>query len=197
MRLDYLVSEQTLEEKGKRYQEQKIRIGRAAAELVEDGDTLILDAGTTVLQLARHLQGKRNLTVLTSSIAVASEIIRIPDAELIMLGGVARASSAAVVGHYAEQMVRDHSFHKFFLAVDGFDIERGLTTTHTLEAHLNRIMIKSAMNTIAVLDSSKFGRRGLCTICGVESVDTVVTDDQIPDNIHRQLRSQGIEVVIT
>ena len=196
MRLDYLVAEQTLEEKGQKYQEQKARIGRAAAELVEDGDTLILDAGTTVLQVARHLRGKRNLTVLTSSITVAAEMMRIPDADLIMLGGLVRASSAAVVGHYAEQMVRDHSFRKLFLAVDGFDVERGLTTTHTMEAHLNRIMIESAMQTVAVLDSSKFGRRGLCSICGVESVDVVVTDDQIPDNFRRQLEERDVHVVI-
>jgi DeoR family transcriptional regulator of aga operon len=196
MRLDYLVSEQTLEEKGQRYQEQKERIGKAAAALVEDGDTIILDAGTTVLQLARNLRGKRNLTILTSSITVANEVMRIPDAEIIMLGGLVRPSSAAVVGHYAEQIVRDHSFRKLFLAVDGFDVERGLTTTHTLEAHLNRIMIESAMQTIAVFDSSKFGRRGLCSICGVGSVDTIVTDDQIPENVRRWLEDKDVSVVI-
>ncbi|HEX7071063.1 MAG TPA: transcriptional repressor AgaR [Rhodothermales bacterium] len=194
MRLDYLVSEQSLEEKGQRYQEQKALIGRAAAALVEDGDSLILDAGTTVLQVARHLRGKRNLTILTSSITVASEVMRIPDAELIMLGGLVRSNSAAVVGHYAEQMVGDHSFRKLFLAVDGFDVDRGLTTTHTMEAHLNRIMIEAAMQTIAVFDSSKFGRRGLCTICGIESIDTIVTDS-VPDNIRRRLEDSGLTVV--
>lgn len=196
MRLDYLVSEQTLEEKGQKYQEQKARIGRAAAALVEDGDTLILDAGTTILQVARHLRGKRNLTILTSSITVAAEVMRIPDAEMIMLGGLVRSASAAVVGHYAEQIVRDHSFRKLFLAVDGFDLERGLSTTQTLEAHLNRIMIESAMQTIAVFDSSKIGRRGLCTICGVESVDSIVTDDQIPDNVRRRLEEMDVNVVV-
>lgn len=194
MRMDYLVNEQTLEEKGQKYQEQKARIGRAAAALVEDGDSLILDAGTTVLQVARHLRGKRNLTIMTSSIAVASEVMRIPDAELIMLGGLVRPSSAAVVGHYAEQMTRDHSFRKLFLAVDGFDVERGLTTTHTMEAHLNRIMIESAMQTIAVFDSSKFGRRGLCSICGVDAISTIVTDS-IPDNIRRRLEDVDVGVV--
>lgn len=194
MRVDYLVNEQSLEEKGQKYQEQKARIGRAAAALVKDGDSLILDAGTTVLQVARHLRGKRQLTVLTSSITIAAEVMRIPDAELIMLGGIVRPNSAAVVGHYAEQMVRDHSFHKLFLAVDGFDVERGLTTTHTMEAHLNQIMIESAMQTIAVFDSSKFGRRGLCSICGVESVDTIVTD-AVPDNVRRRLEERGVTVI--
>ena len=196
MRLDYLVNDQTLEEKGQKYKEQKARIGQAAAALVEDGDTLILDAGTTVLQVARHLQHKRNLTILTSSVTVAAEVMRISDAELIMLGGIVRPSSAAVVGHYAEEMVRDHSFRKLFLAVDGFDIERGLTTTHTMEAHLNRKMIESAMQTIAVFDSSKFGRRGLCSICGVESVDTIVTDDQIPENVRKFLDEKGVNVIV-
>ncbi len=194
MRLDYLVNDQPLEEKGLRYQEQKARIGKAAAELVNDGDSLILDAGTTVLQVARHLRGKKNLTILTSSISVAAEVLRLPDTELIMLGGNVRPNSAAVVGHYAEKMVRDHSFRRLFLAVDGFDVEFGLTTTHTMEAHLNRIMIDSAMQTIAVFDSSKFGRRGLCSICGIESVDTIVTDS-VPENVRRRLDERGVVVV--
>lgn len=196
MRVDYLVGEQTLEEKGQRYREQKERIGRAAAALVEDGDSIILDAGTTVLQVARNLRGKRNLTVLTASVDIAVEVMRHTEAELLMLGGLVRRSSGSVVGHYAEQMLRDYSFRKFFLGVDGFDVERGLTTTNTMEAHLNLVMIESSMQTIAVLDSSKFGRRGLCSICGVEQIETVVTDDEIPDNVRRRLEDKNVEVII-
>lgn len=195
MRLDFVVNEQSLEEKGQKYQEQKARIGRAAAALVKDGDSLILDAGTTVLQVVRHLRGKRRLTILTSSIMIASEVLRVLDAQLIMLGGPVRSNSAAVVGNYAEQMVRDHSFQKLFLAADGFDVERGLTTTDSLEAHLNRVMIASAMQTIAVFDSSKFGHRGLCTICGVESIDTIVTD-AMSENVRRRLQERGVTVVM-
>jgi DeoR family transcriptional regulator of aga operon len=194
MRLDYLVNEQSLDEKSQKYQEQKVRIGRAAAALVKDGDSLILDAGTTVLQVVRHLRGKRRLTILTSSIMIATEVLRIPDAQLIMLGGPVRPNSAAVVGNYAEQMVRDHSFHKLFLAANGFDVERGLTTTDTLEAHLNRLMIASAMQTIAVFDSSKFGHQGLCTICGVESINTIVTDS-VSENVRRRLEERGVAIV--
>ncbi len=196
MRTDYLVQDQTLEEKGQKYQAEKERIGKAASELIADGDSLILDAGTTVLQVARFLRGKRGLTVMTSSVTIAAEILRLPSIELIMLGGIVRSTSAAVVGHYAEDMVRDHAFRKFVMGVDGFDIERGLTTTHTLEAHLNRVMIEAAMETVAVLDSSKFGRRGLCSICPTDRVDVVVTDRNAPESVVRQLQEREIKVIL-
>lgn len=87
---------------------------------------------------------------------------------LLVLGGIARATSASVVGPYAEEMLRDHSFRKLFLAGDGFDVGYGFTTTNALEAHINRKMIEAAQQTIVVTDSSKFGRRGLSLICGID-----------------------------
>ncbi|MEX0779968.1 MAG: DeoR/GlpR family DNA-binding transcription regulator [Balneolales bacterium] len=195
MQNGYLVYDQPVEEKGKLYSKEKSAIGKAAANLIEHGDSIIMDAGTTVVQVALQIN-KRDLTILTSGINVAMSLLRLKDVDLIMLGGMVRANSACVVGPYAEQIVQEHSCRKYFLGVDGFDLERGLSTTNTLEAHLNRVMINSSQQTIVVTDSSKFGRRGLSRICGIESINMVVTDAGIPDSIRKVLEENKIEVVI-
>lgn len=193
---DYLVQDQHFDEKGKRYAAEKQRIGEAAAGLVEDGDTILMDAGTTMIQIARHLNGKRKLTILTSAINVAMELLRLPDIQLVMLGGLIRSTSAAVVGPYAETMVSDHYCSKFFLAVDGLDPDFGLTTTNAMEAHLNKMMIESARKTILVMDSSKFGRRGLSRICGLDRIHMVITDGGISDAMRRVLEDRGVELMV-
>lgn len=193
---DYLVQDQHFEEKGKHFADEKRRIGETAATLVQDGDTIIMDAGTTMVQLARNLQNKRNLTIITSAVNVAMELLRIQDIQLVMLGGVIRSTSAAVVGPFAESMVKDHYCSKLFLAGDGLDPDFGITTTNALEAHLNRLMIDSAQETILIMDSSKFGRRGLSRICGLEKINLIITDAGISDNMRRILEERDVPLMI-
>jgi DeoR family transcriptional regulator, aga operon transcriptional repressor len=196
MKKDYLVQDLHFDDKGKKNAEQKRRIGEKAAQLVQDGDSLILDAGTTVMQLAKGLHNKKNLNVLTPAINIALELMRTPEIQITVLGGILRPNSAAVVGSYAEMMLRDHYCSKLFLAADGFDPMFGITTTNALEAHLNRLMIDSAQAAILVIDSSKFGRRGLSRICSVEQIDTVVTDSGISESMQKDLLDHNIEVII-
>jgi len=185
------------EEKAQRQKEEKRRIGRTAADMVTDQDTLILDSGTTTLQVVRSLKDRemKDLTISTNSIHIAMETVGVPDITVLLLGGTVRSKSASVVGPYAEQMLRDHAFSKLFLAGDGFDIDHGLTTTDDREAYLNQLMIESSKQTIVVVDSSKFGRRGLCRICETSAMDVVITD-AVPDGVGRRLRESGIQVVL-
>ena len=196
MKNDFLVHDQHFEEKGKKYADEKRRIGEKAAQMVSEGDSLILDAGTTVLQIAKKLKNKRNLTVLTPAINVALELIHSPDAQIMLMGGVLRNTSAAVIGPYAETMIKEHFCSKLFLATDGFDPAIGVTTTNTIEASLNKLMVNSAHETIVVLDSSKFGRRGLCRICGIDQIDVIITDENISDSMRKTLEDHNIEVLI-
>lgn len=184
------------EEKARRNKEEKERIATRAAQMVDDQDIILLDAGTTTLQVMRSLRGRKHLKVATNSVLIAFESLRMPDVEVITLGGPIRSTSASIVGPYAEQMLREHSFRKLFLAGDGFDVRYGLTTTDDHEASVNRLMIEAAERTIVVVDSSKFGRRGLCRICTVEAIDTVITDDDAPEAAVRQLEEEGVEVLI-
>lgn len=194
--LDQHVNDLPLEEKTVRHIDEKRRIGEAAAGFVQDGDTIILDGGSTTLQIARNLRSRSDITVATASIHIALELLRPPGTDVLMLGGMVRATSASVVGPYAEQMLRDHTFRKLFLAGDGFDVGYGLTTTNTMEAHLNRRMIDSAHQTFVVVDSSKIGRRGLSRICGVEAINTLVIDDGIPNEVVQRLEDHGVRVRI-
>lgn len=196
MKKDYLVQDLHFDDKGKKNAEQKRRIGERAAQMVQDGDSLILDAGTTVMQLAKSLHNNRNLNVLTPAINIALELMRNPEIQITVLGGILRPTSAAVVGSYAEMMLRDHFCSKLFLAADGFDPMFGITTTNALEAHLNRLMIDSAQDAILVIDSSKFGRRGLSRICSVDQIDIVITDSGISDNIQKTLDDHNIDVIV-
>lgn len=179
-----------------RHAEEKHRIGQAAAARVADNDTLMLTYGTTTAQVARHLAGRRNLTVLTNCIRVLRELIGNMEVDVLMLGGHLTQATATVVGPYAEQMLRDHAFRKLFLGCDGYDPDHGLTTTNMLEAHLHRLMIEVAGEVIVVADASKFGRRGLSRVCGIDSIDVFITDARVPDAMVRQLEDEGVEVCV-
>lgn len=196
MLIDHAVSDLPLEKKAVQHAEEKQRIGATAAGLVDDEDRIILDSGSTTLEIARNLRSKRNVVVTTNSIHVASELVHNPGIELLMPGGVVRSSSASIVGPYAEQMFREHSFRKLFLAGDGFDLRFGVTTTSDMEAHLNRVMIESAQRTIVVADSSKFGRRGLSRICGMDVIHSVITDDKVSEQMVKGLEDLGIGVMV-
>lgn len=194
--VDQYVYDRPFEEKRTHHSEEKKRIGAAAAALVADGETLILDSGSTTLQVARNLRKRKDLVVATASVHIALELLRIPNVDVMILGGTIRQSSASVVGSYADQMLRDHAFQKLFLAGDGMDVDHGLTTTNTMEAHLNRLMMDSSQQTIAVVDSSKIGRRGLSRICGVERIDTLIIDSGVAEETVGRLEDAGVDVMV-
>lgn len=176
--------------------EEKLRIGAAAAALVEDRDAVILSTGSTTAQVARHLVDKQDLTVITHSLRIASDLLGKVHFNLYLLGGQVLSTTAATVGPYAEDMLRDHAAHKVFLGADGYDLDHGLTTTNMLEAHLQRRMIEASQMVIVVSDASKFDRRGVSRVCTVSNIDVLVTDSRIPEHYKRHFEEAGVSVVI-
>ena len=189
-------ADRPVNEKEKIRSGEKLSIGEMAAGLVQPNDCIIIASGTTVLSLARSLQPRGNLTVITAALNVALELIHHPEIEVIQLGGLLRKSSSSVTGTYAEKILDDFSCSKLFLGVDGIDEEFGLTTTNMMEAQLNRKMIQAAQKTIVLADSSKFGKRGFGKICGLEDIEQVITDRNISDHMVETLKGIGIEVTI-
>jgi DeoR family transcriptional regulator of aga operon len=183
-------------EKEKIHRDEKTGIGKAAAGLLEPNDCIIIGSGTTVLSLARHIQPAGSLTVITAALNVAMELNRQPEIEVLVLGGMLRKSSSSATGSYAERILDDFSCSKLFLGVDGIDLEFGLSTTNVMEAQLNRKMITVAQRTIVLADSSKFGKRGFGRICGIEEVDTIITDKGISEHMFHSLQGMGVEVVV-
>ncbi len=142
---------------------EKIKIGRAAAKLVQPNETIILDSGTTTAEIARHLKTMKlpSITVITNALNIAMELADTPGVSLIMIGGLLRPVSYSFVGPQAEAMLRELHADRVFLAVDGFDAESGPSTPDILEAQLNGLMMRAAKEVNVVADSSKLGRRSV------------------------------------
>lgn len=176
--------------------DEKRSIGKAAASLITEDDSIIIASGTSVHALARCIKPIHKLTVISASIPV-TEILSQNDAvDIIQLGGILRHSSQSVVGRAAERALNDVSCSKLFLGIDGFDFEFGITTTDIREAELNQAMMHAAQKTIVLADSSKFGRRGFSKICNIEDIDIIITDANISASAIARIEELGIELII-
>jgi DeoR family transcriptional regulator, aga operon transcriptional repressor len=183
----------TLREKEKLHRRQKTMIAETAARLVEEGQSVLLDSGTTTTAIARALKDRAKLTVITNAINIAAELAG-TQVEVILTGGMLRKNSFSLVGPLAEQTLMQLSADILFLGVDGFDTKLGLFTPNLLESQVNRAMVKIARRTIAVCDSSKFSRRSLCNIMPVSAIHEVITDKQIPKSDLNALKEAGVKI---
>lgn len=185
----------SLREKEKLHRKEKLRIADAAAAMVKEGQVVILDSGTTTSAIARALRNFRNLTIVTNAVNIAADLAT-ATVEVILTGGTLRTNSFSLVGPIAEDTLRRLSADILFLGVDGFDVHHGLSTPNLLEAKVNRVMVEVSKRTVAVCDSSKFGRRSLSQIVPPSSLHEVITDRGIPKSDLRVLKKAGIEVVL-
>lgn len=185
----------TLREKEKLHHQEKLRIAQAAAAMVQEGQVLILDSGTTTTEIARALRNFRNLTIVTNAVNIAAELSGTA-VEVILTGGTLRKNSFSLVGPIAEETLHRLHADVLFLGVDGFDVQYGLSTPNLLEAKVNRVMVEVAKRKVAVCDASKFGRRSLSLIAPPAALDAVITDRAVPKSDLRALKKTGIEVTL-
>ena len=196
IKLDRVGVDFNLSDKNKQHFEEKKRIGKAAADLVEEGDTIILDSGTTTLEIAKNLKAINRLTIITNALNVANVLAEHENSNVIIPGGFLRKNSLSLVGSTAEESYKNYFCDKLFLAVDGFSMTHGLSTPNIEEAHLNRVMIEISKKVIVVADSSKFLRRSFAFIAPLSDIDVVVTDTGIEPEEKKKLESLGIQVII-
>lgn len=177
---------------------QKLRIGLAAAKLIKDGETIILDSGSTTVEIARQIRQLKfeSLTVVTNALNIALELSGLPNIRVMMLGGLLRPTSYSLVGPDAEQALSRISADKLFLGVDGLDPLVGVTTPDPLEASLNTLMIRVSRETIAVFDASKLGQRSLSVITPISTLNTVITDNSASEEMVEALRDAGVQVML-
>jgi len=177
---------------------EKTRIAQAALATIRDGETIILDSGTTTVEIARQIKKSelRELTVITNALNIAMELANLPNVRVIMIGGLLRQMAYSLVGPSAEHALRGLQADRVFLGVDGLDPEIGLMTPDVLEAQLNAIMIEIAREVVVVADASKFQRRSLSVIAKLDKVNKLITDDAAPPEITAALRARNIEVVL-
>ena len=175
---------------------EKQLIGKTAAALVKDNDTILFDSGTTTLEVAKNLNDTNDLTVITNALNIASQFVNNPNVNVIILGGRLRHSTVSLIGPTTEDGIRNLYCDKVFLGVNGIDTRFGISTTHIEDSHLNRLMMDISKEIIVVTDSSKFLKRSFSLITPITAVDTVVTDSNIPEGELHNLQKAGVKVII-
>jgi DeoR family transcriptional regulator of aga operon len=192
-----VVQDSPLEVKASLHHEEKVRIAQAAARLVKEGEIILVDSGTTTLEVARAVAARNlpGLTAITNALDIASELAGHPQINVIMIGGLVRHISRSCVGPQAEKMLAGLHVDHLFLGVDALEPHVGPSTPDVLEAEANAAMIRIARSVTVVTDSSKIGRRSLCVIAATGSVHRIITDQSILPEHRDLLVARGVEVV--
>lgn len=167
-------------------------------ELIENGDAILLDSGTTTYQIAKNLKHKHftELTVITNSIPIAYELLSCPNINLIVLGGECRSITGALVGSFAEETLSKIYVDKAFIGANGLSLDRGLTAPNPTEAYIKSMMVKSANKKIAVLDHTKIGQEYLVSFCPISGLDILIIDEDTPSDYIDAIRNMGVEVIL-
>lgn len=177
---------------------EKRRIGAAAAKLISDGETVILDSGSTTVEIARQIRQRKwqSLTIITNALNIALELNGLAGVRVMMLGGMLRPTAYSLAGPDAEQALAKLSADRLFLGVDGLDSQVGVTTPDPQEATLNALMVRVSRETVAVVDATKLGQRSLSVIAPVKSIHVVITDTAAPRKDVEALREHGVQVML-
>jgi len=175
---------------------EKVRIAQAAVALIRDGETIILDSGTTTAEIARALRKAelKSINVITNALNVAALLMDAPSVRLIVPGGILRRESNSLSGPMAEATLDNLQADRLYLGADGLDPEIGVMTPHLQEAELNAKMIRISRQVVVVADSSKLLRRNISLIAKVEQIHLLITDRAAPAQSIEELRQRGVEV---
>ena len=191
--------DQPLDVKQLQHRVEKVRIAAAAASLIHDGETIILDSGTTTAEIARQIRQLelKSINVITNALNIAALLIDVPSVRLIVPGGFLRRESNSLSGPMAEAALATLQATRLYLGADGIDPQVGVMTPHLAEAELNAKMIAISRQVVVVADSSKFARRNISLIARVEQVHMLITDRAAPAEAVEQFKQRGVEVRLT
>ena len=179
--------------------DEKLHIGAAAAALVSDGESIVMDASTTALSVARQIKARgawSQLTIITNGLRIASELAGHPGLTVLMLGGRVRWEALSVVGQLGDGLFSRINVQKAFLGAAGFTLDSGLSDATDEEAQIKRSMVAAAREVIAIVDHTKWERAAFATFCAIDQVGTVLTDPGAPAAMMDALRARGVDVRI-
>jgi len=176
-------------------EKEKTTIGNLAAALIQPGESIILDAGTTTLAVAKAIKPKE-LVVITNSVPISTILTGQAGISVLLTGGEVRESTYALVGPLARSSLSNFYADKLFLGASGISISRGLSTSNLLESEIKQAMIQSAKEVILVAHSHKFSEVCYHTFAGWDSIHTLITDEDIPASIYEELCQRGLRILI-
>ncbi|MCX8025621.1 MAG: DeoR/GlpR family DNA-binding transcription regulator [Thermanaerothrix sp.] len=175
--------------------EEKRRIAQAAVKLIQEGETIFLGSGSTVLELARLLRSYNNLTVITNSLPVINELAASGGITLVGLGGVLRSSELSFIGHITEQALSEVRADKVFIGIHAVDVGEGLTNAYLPETLTDRAILKIGREIIVLADHSKCGRVSTARVAPINTIHTLITDTGAPQEFIEALRQAGVRVI--
>jgi len=175
---------------------EKARIGKAASELVEDGDTIFLGSGTSVLEVAKHLHGKKGITVITNSLLVVNELAQDEEIDTVVIGGMLRHSELSMIGHIAEQALKEVRANKVFMGIRAIDLKNGLTNDYLSETLTDRAILNIGAQIIILADHTKCGVVSTAFLAPLSAIDVLVTNDKTDEAFLSQLEAQGVKTIV-
>jgi DeoR family transcriptional regulator, aga operon transcriptional repressor len=184
------------EQRAGRHLEEKQRIGAAAARLVSPSDTIIMDAGSTLMEMAKSLDRVAPLTVITNALNIAMQVGSLPDVNVFVIGGSLNRLSLCTIGLQAEHDLGDLVAQKAFVGIPAISPDAGLTDLSIESARTKRALIAAAQQVILLADSSKWGEIGFAKVIPLTRVNTIVTDTGLPDDARAIIEHQGIELIL-
>lgn len=188
--------ERPISEKELIHAAEKEQIARAALAMIGENDSIIIGSGTTVFAFAHALHPSKPLTVITPAVKVTLDLSNRPNIQVLQLGGLIRPNSSSVAGTDAEEILEKISCGIFFMGVDGIDPDFGLSISNLAETSLDQKMIASAQVVAVLADSSKFGRRGLGKVCGLDQIHYIVTDKNVSSGMVKKIEEKGVKVIV-
>lgn len=176
--------------------DKKLKIARKAAGLVNDGETILIESGSTNALLARELMKKKNITIITTNIYIARQLRKSKQSDVIILGGIYQPGSESLVGKITRASLEQINFDKAFIGIDGYTAEAGFTLRDLFRAEISSYIIKKASDAIIVTDSTKFGKRELTNVCYLTDINRIATDNELDASYQDEFRLAGIDLIM-
>ncbi len=196
IRLERAAKEPPMMERVAEQEDEKKRIGRAAAQLAQEGETIFLGSGTTTMEIVHHLPEAIRLTAITNSLPVVNALAGRPNIELIVIGGMFRPSELSMVGHIAEHAIREFRADRVFMGMRAIDAKHGFTNDFLPETTTDRTLMSIAPQVVVVADHTKFGLVSSVFVAPITAAHLIITDTDTPSEIVAELRELGAEVLL-
>lgn len=191
----YIAVKNNLELRKEIYKEEKQRIGRAVIDLIHDGDSIMIDGGSSAYYVVKNIGVRRGLTLITSTLSLLPLMLAIPDAKIYLTGGLLHREFEDLIGEISVSTLRRFKPNFAIFGIDAISMEAGFFSTESSTSEIKKQMLASGAQTIVVADSSKFDNVSLCHVANLEDVDYLVTDKNVPQEYVKRFQDTKVKLI--